>query len=169
MSQSYGIFELQYNKKLPKFEEIGPDGFIWVPLSSVPIDEHIRVNSMDQPALKVFNLLTLTAGAPFVTDEQKYLRELALKHKTMGYFLLHYKKIFGSIGVKEYDGEWKSGRAIIFNAREERYRSHKATKLNLIYSKVKYPCMNFTYIPGSISDYNTVYNETYYGPESSDD
>ena len=169
MKQSCGIFELQLNKKLPQFEEIGPNGFIWVPLTDISVDEHIRINSMDQPALKVFPLLTLTAGAPCVTDEQKYLRDLALGHKTMGYFLLHYKKIFGIIGVNEYNNRWTSGRAIIFNAREERYRSHKATKLDLIYSKVKYPCMNFTYVPGSLSDYSTVYIESYHGPESIDD
>ena len=54
---SVNVYNLILQKKIPKFEEIGKDGFIWIPLTSIPIDEHLLVNSMQQPVLKVFPLL----------------------------------------------------------------------------------------------------------------
>ena len=162
------LYHLQHDKKVPSFKELSPDNFIWLPLTSVPIDEHYRVNSMAQPALKPFPLLSWTAIAPCATDEQKYLQRLALEHEEMGYFLLHYKDVFGIIGIEEYHDGWTPGRAVIFNCVEDDY-SGDDIMLDLVYSKLKYPCNYLVYTPGEFSNYNMIYYESYHGPESFDD
>ena len=172
MSNNLCLYRLIHDKKIPKFEELKPDNFIWIPLTSIPINEHYRVNSMAQPALKIFPLLSWTAVAPFATDEQKYLQKLALKHKEMGYFLLHYKKVFGIIGVTEYYNGKTPGRAVIFNCVDQNDyydEDNPEVMLNLVYSKVQYPCKSLVYKPGAISNYDSIYHESYHGPESFDD
>ena len=115
MGQNIHVLQLQ--KKLPKFDELDKNSFIWLSLKNVPIDEHYPINSMHQPALKVFELLSWTAIEPFATDEQKFMRKLAFEHEEMGYFLIHHQDIFGIIGVEEHYDDWKKpGRAVIFNA-----------------------------------------------------
>lgn len=166
------IYDLMAKKMLPKFNELDEHCFIWLPLANVPIDEHLPVNSMHQPALKIFNLLTWTAVAPFATDEQKFMRELALKHEEMGYFLLHYQDIFGIIGVEEYRNGWKPGRAVVFNGIDTRYykRNHAVPPLmlELVYSELEYPCETFDYAQGEFSNYTNIFIENGY-PVSLDD
>ena len=168
------IYRLMHDKELPKFDQLDEHNFIWLPLESVPIDEHLPINSMRQPVLKVFNLLTWSAIGPFATDEQRFMRELALKHEEMGYFLIHYQGVFGIIGVDEYHDGWTPGRAVIFNSIETGfyYNRDKVTSplmLELVYSKLKYPCKDFVYTPGKISNYDRIYYKSYNGPESLDD
>ena len=139
-------------------------------MTSVSINEHYPVNSMRQPALKIFKLLTWTAISPCATPEQKYLRELALEHEEMGYFLLHYKDIFGIIGVEEYHDGKTPGRAVIFNCSEDRFATKGAIEFSVVYSeKLKYPCKTLVYTPGEFTNYTEIYYESYHGPESFDD
>ena len=165
------IFRLICKGEIPKLDELGPDGFIWIPLTSIPIDEHYRINSLEQPALKMFQLLSWDALSPCATDEQEYLRKLALAHAEMGYFLLHYKNIFGIIGVEEYRDGRTPGRAVIFNCVERDFwpRKDNIIELDLIYSKLKYPCDTLIYRPGEFSNYGAVRYKAYTGPESLDD
>lgn len=160
MSQNIHILQLQ--KKLPKFDELDKNSFIWLPLKNVPIDEHYPINSMHQPALKVFELLSRTAIEPFATNEQRFMRKLAFEHEEMGYFLIHHQDIFGIIGVEEHYDDWKNpGRAVIFNATGIDPFIHgtsESVMLNLVYSELKYPCKTFRYAPGEISNYNSIYN-----------
>ena len=162
-------YSLELEGRLPKVKELSPDNFIWLPLQSVPIDEHYRINSMAQPALKPFPLITWTAIAPCATDEQKYLQQLALGHEEMGYFLLHYKDIFGIIGIEEYDDGWTPGRAVIFNCVEDYPKDEQTIMLDLVYSELKYPCKTLVYNPGKFSNYDTIHCESYHSPENFDD
>lgn len=158
---------LQYDNILPGFEELSPDNFIWIPLTSVPIDEHYPINSMYQPALKIFNLLTWTTLGS-LTNEQRFMQKLALQHEEMGYYLLHYKDVFGIIGVDEYHDGYTPGRAVVFNCVEKDYpvaKSKNLPKLSLIYSDLKYPCRTLVYTPGKFSNYSSIYYESYNGPE----
>ena len=164
MNQS--IRTLQYQKMLPKFDELDANSFIWLPLENVPIDEHYPADSMHQPVLSAFELLTWSAIAPFATDDQKFMRELALKHQEMGYFLIHYQDIFGIIGV-EHEGS-ELGRAVIFNAAKNKFHVDQPTMLKLLYSKLKYPCNSFLYSPGEFSNYTTIPDVSYYGPACDD-
>lgn len=167
MNQS--IYSLQQQKKLPTFDELDADSFIWLPLETVPIDDRYPIDSMCQPALKMFSLLTWSAVAPFATDEQKILRELALEHEEMGYFLIHHQSIFGIIGVTEYHNDENSGRAVIFNAaRINPCDTPKSTMLKLVYSELKYPCRTFVYTPGEISNYTSIYAESWFGSRNDD-
>ena len=153
---SQRIYTLQHQKKLPKFDELDKNSFIWLPLKNVPIDEHYPIDSMHQPALKVFELLSWTAIGPFATDEQKFMRKLAFEHEEMGYFLIHHQDIFGIIGVEEHD-DW--GRAVIFNATGIDPFVHGTSEpmmLDLVYSGLKYPCTTFLYAPGEISNYTSI-------------
>lgn len=166
---SQDIYILQQQKKLPEFNILGANGFIWLPLKDVPIDEHYPIDSMHQPALKMFDLLTWTAIAPFATDNQKFMRELALGHKEMGYFLIHHRNIFGIIGVTEYGDDHMPGRAVIFNATRAGSRNaSKPTMLKLVYSELKYPCKTFVYAPGKISNYTRISEESWAGPWGDD-
>ncbi len=165
------IKHLQYDKELPDFEELSEDNFIWIPLTSVPIDEHYLINSMRQPALKIFNLLTWTTIGP-LTKEQRFVQKLALQHEEMGYFLLHYKNVFGIIGVDEYDDGYTPGRAVVFNCVDKGYplvNGYNVPMLSLIYSNLMFPCRNFIYAPGEFSDYTSIYHESYSGIEDWDD
>lgn len=166
------IYELQQQKKLPKFDKLDVHSFIWLPLKSVPINEHYPINSMRQPALKIFNLLTWTAVAPLATDEQKFMHGLALKHEEMGYFLIHHNEIFGIIGVTEYHNGRMPGRAVVFNGIEKSpyHQSGEVvpTMLDLVYSELEFPCRTFIYSPGKMSNYDSVYYRNW-GRESLDD
>lgn len=165
------IKHLQYDKELPDFEKLSEDNFIWIPLTSVPIDEHYPINSMRQPALKIFNLLTWTTIEP-LTREQRFVQKLALQHEEMGYFLLHYKDVFGIIGVDEYDGDYTPGRAVVFNCVEKKYpvvNGDNVPMLSLIYSNLVLPCRTFLYAPGKFSNYTTIYHESCNGREDWDD
>ena len=167
-SQSW--YHLEYEGKLPKTEELSSDNFIWLPLESIPIDEHYQINSMAQPALKTFPLITWTAIAPCATSEQKFLQKLALEHEEMGYFLLHYKDIFGIIGVEEYHDGWTPGKAVVFNCIDDEYGENEdGPMLDLVYSSLKYPCKTLKYTPGEFTNYNTIHFESYHGPEGLDD
>lgn len=99
------------------------------------------------------------------------MQKLALLHDEMGYFLLHYKNIFGIIGVDEYNnGSFTFGRAVIFNSFEDDiHKAKNPAKLDLVYSELKYPLKSIHYSPGSFSNYNTIDKETYYGREDLDD
>lgn len=155
---SQRIYALQRQKKLPKFDELDKNSFIWLPLKNVPIDEHYPIDSMHQPALKVFELLSWTAIGPFATDEQKFMRKLAFEHEEMGYFLIHHQDIFGIIGVEEHYADW--GRAVIFNATGIDSFIHGTSEpmmLDLVYSELKYPCKTFLYAPGEISNYTSIH------------
>ena len=171
MNQS--IYTLQRLKKLPEFDELDENSFIWLPLRNVPIDEHYPINSMRQPVLKVFNLLTWTAIGPLATSEQKFMHRLALEHNEMGYFLIHYQDIFGIIGVDEYYNSQMLGRAVVFNASSRTSWNSKdeisSTMLELVYSKMKYPCNEFVYTRGSFSNYSSIHHESDYARDFLDD
>ena len=158
MSQK--IYALQHQKKLPKLDELDKNSFIWLPLKNVPIDEHYPIDSMHQPALKLFELLSWTAFGPFGTDERKFMCKLAFEHEEMGYFLIHHQDIFGIIGVEEHcDDCDEPGRAVIFNATgidHFIYGTSEPMMLDLVYSGLKYPCTTFLYAPGEISNYTSI-------------
>lgn len=159
---SRNIYTLQYQKKLPRFEELDKNSFIWLPLKKVPIDGHYPIDSMHQPALRVFELLFWTAIEPFATDEQTFMRKLAFEHEEMGYFLIHYQDIFGIIGVEEFYDDWKRpGRAVIFNAT---HGTSEPMMLDLVHPELKYTCKKFLYAPGEISNYTSIHKYCYEEP-----
>ena len=147
--------DVNMRERIPKLSELGSDNLIWVPLTSVPIDERYGINSMRQPALKVFQLLCWSD-----TGEREYLRKLALKHKEMGYYLLHFKDVFGIIGVREYQNGWTPGRAAIFNGSESYYQKKNIVELKLVYSELKYPCGTLRYELGRLSNFDTIIHDT---------
>lgn len=143
------------------FWQLGSDHFIWLPLKAVPITEMYPINSLAQPALSIFKLAEWNAITKLVTDNQRYLNELAREHDEMGYFLFHDKDEFGIIGVEEYDNGRKPGRATIFNGRKIQFgedkKSLKATNLKIIHSSQKYPFKDVVYERGEIAYWRRIY------------
>ena len=143
------------------FRALGPEHFIWLPLTAVPIIEQYPVNSLEQPALSIFNLAQWNAIGKFAIDNQVYLSEIASQFDEMGYFLIHCEDKFGIIGVDEYHYGRKPGRATIFNAHElsiwDNAESVEPTMLRVIYTSLEYPWRKVEFRKGDIAYWSSIH------------
>jgi hypothetical protein len=160
-----------------KFRELGPNCFIWLPLKSVPVVDREPVNSLKQPALSIFNLAEWSAREKLLTDDQKYLDELASQYDEMGYFLIHIdrpivpKPVFGIIGITLYHACGFDGRATIFNAREVKHGEIVKDPVNLkvVNTNLEMPFKKAVYKKHDIIGYRAIHDDIDVGRGAFDD